>query len=117
MEAKKRHSALAEAMAPFRAWRSPKETMSATEYCRRRRSVAHCALSSSIFAARRSDVRRAIPACVLDSSSDIDTPCFGLRIGVLPQPFDREGCWLFALQQDASLGSQSFQENVLYAVS
>ena len=61
MEEKKRHSAPAEAIAPFSAWGSPKETMSATEYCSRSRSVAHCALSSSIFAVRRSDAKRAIP--------------------------------------------------------
>src|SRR3984957_19334915 len=74
MEEKKRHSAPAEAIAPLSAWRSPKETMSATEYCSRSRSVAHCALSSSILAVRRSDAKRAIPACFLESSFDIDTP-------------------------------------------
>src|SRR5580692_2058874 len=76
MEEKKRHSAPAEAIAPFSAWGSPKETMSATEYCSRSRSVAHCALSSSIFAVRRSDAKRAIPACFLESSFDIYTPWF-----------------------------------------
>jgi hypothetical protein len=76
MEEKKRQSAPAEAIAPFNAWRSPKETMSVTEYWRRRRSVAHCALNSSILAVRRSEARRAIPACTLDSWFDIFTPEF-----------------------------------------
>lgn len=39
IEAKKRHSALAEAIAPLSVRGSPKETISATEYWRRRRSV------------------------------------------------------------------------------
>src|ERR1700691_95140 len=96
MDEKKRHSAPVEARAPSTAWRSPKETMSSIEYCRRRRSVAHCALNNSIFAARRSDAMRAIPVCLLDSSFDIyysSVSKFFVSGECLPEPFTfGEGC-------------------------
>src|ERR1700722_2139922 len=74
MEAKNRHTASAEAIAVISAWRSPKETMSSTEYCMRSRSAAHCALSNSTFAERISEIRRAIPACFVGSSFNICNP-------------------------------------------
>src|SRR5271166_5469183 len=87
-EEKKRHSAPAEAIAPFKAWRSPKDTISATEYWRRSRSVAHCALNNSIFAERKSDARRAIPPCFLSQSLNFYPPRFEIwmRGAVLRDP-------------------------------
>ena len=61
IEAKKRHSTLAGAIAPLSVYGSPRKIISATEYCRRRRSVADCALSSSSFAERRSEIKRPAP--------------------------------------------------------
>ena len=42
----------------LQAYRSPKATMSRTEYCRRRRSTANCALNNSTLAARTSEISR-----------------------------------------------------------
>ncbi len=86
---KKRHSAPAEAIALFSAWRSPKEIMSAMEYCNRSRSAAQCALSNSIFAVRRSDANRATSACFLSASFKIFTPRCSMFAGFgtrLPEP-------------------------------
>src|SRR5271156_1970293 len=116
IEEKYRHSAPAEAMAPFSACRSPKETISATEYWRRRRSAVHCALSSSTFTERRSEPRRAISVWFPSSSFPIDTPCFQnvrsrvCRSGAfLPGRSSLgEGCnWIRRLRQDSACGDYS----------
>src|ERR1700735_1552309 len=123
MEEKKRHSAPAEAIAPLSAWRSPKETISATEYCSRSRSVAHCALSSSIFAERRSDAKRAIPACFLESSFDIYTPRFfeivaaGASCRVPLRRWGEGFHEVWRHRQDSLRNQLTRQHHILYIVS
>jgi hypothetical protein len=72
-EEKKRQSAPAEAMAPISAWRSRRK-----RYLLRNIAVGACrwriAHSTVQFAERRSEAKRAIPACFLESSSNIYTP-------------------------------------------
>src|ERR1700677_690405 len=123
MEEKKRHRASAEAMAPRKAWRSPKETMSFTEYCKRRRSAAHCALNNSIFALRRSEVRRAIPICFLDSSFDIYCSSVPQRFPGSARACRSHTFWGRLsqhswLRQDAACGIKSFAGiRLLYIVN